>query len=55
VDVDDVLRVRRLVARHVEFGKAPEAARAWVDRSDEANAALLRARSVEPDLVVSLR
>ena len=55
VDVDDDVRLRRLVARHVEFGKTPAAARAWVQRSDEANAALLRGRSIEPDLVVSLR
>ena len=55
MDVDDDLRLRRLVARHVEFGKTPAAARAWVQRSDEANAALLRSRSIEPDLVVSLR
>ncbi len=55
VDVDDDVRLRRLVARHVEFGKTPAAARAWVERSDEANAALLRSRSIDPDLVVSLR
>ena len=55
VDVPDDLRIRRLVARHVQFGKSPEAARAWVARSDEANATRIRDQSVEPDLVVSLR
>ena len=55
VDVDDDLRLRRLVARHVQFGKSPGAAHAWVARSDEANARLLRSRSIEADLVVSLR
>ena len=38
VDTDDGVRVDRLVARHVAHGRAPAAARAWVARSDEANA-----------------
>ena len=31
----------RLVARHVEFGKSPTQAEAWVARVDDANAALV--------------
>lgn len=38
---NDDERVRRLVARHVRFGKSPEAADAWVRRTDEANARLI--------------
>ena len=38
VEVDDALRVERLVSRHVAFGRTPAAARDWVLRSDEANA-----------------
>lgn len=41
VDVDDQLRVAELVARHVSFGRSPEAAGEWVARSDEANARLV--------------
>lgn len=52
VDVDPALRVERLVARHVRFGKAPADARAWVLRSDEANAALVAASREAADLVV---
>ncbi|MCV2393257.1 nucleoside/nucleotide kinase family protein [Actinotalea sp. M2MS4P-6] len=37
-DVAAEVRQERLVARHVEFGKAPDAARAWVTDVDEANA-----------------
>ena len=37
----DETRVRRLVWRHVEFGKTPLGARAWVDRNDEPNAELI--------------
>ena len=39
--VDDGLRRRRLVARHVAFGKSPEAAEAWVREVDEPNAVLV--------------
>jgi len=52
VDGDDEVRVRRLVARHERFGKLPEAAASWVARVDEANSALIRARSDPADRVV---
>ena len=42
------------MARHVEFGKTPEEARAWVDRVDEANARLVEAARDRADLVVDL-
>ncbi len=54
VVVDEALRVERLVARHVEFGKSPEAARAWVDRVDAANAVRVEAVRERADLVVDL-
>ena len=38
LDVSPELRLRRLVARHVTYGRTPEQASAWVHRSDEANA-----------------
>ncbi|WP_433869774.1 nucleoside/nucleotide kinase family protein [Saccharopolyspora sp. CA-218241] len=38
---DDGLRVRRLIDRHVRYGRTPEQAREWVLRSDERNAALV--------------
>lgn len=52
--VDDDLRRERLVARHVEFGKTPDEARAWVTRVDDANAALVEAAAERADLVVDL-
>jgi len=54
VDLPDDVRRRRLVDRHVAFGKTPEAAREWVDRSDEANAALVQAVRSAADYVVEL-
>jgi pantothenate kinase len=47
-------RVQRLVARHVEFGKSPEAARAWVETVDEPNAALVASTRAAADVVVRL-
>jgi len=41
LELPDELRRERLVARHVASGKSPEEARAWVLRSDEANARLI--------------
>ncbi|WP_036506576.1 nucleoside/nucleotide kinase family protein [Nocardioides sp. URHA0020] len=52
--LDDGVRRERLVARHVEFGKTPEEARAWVARVDEANAALVGAAAARADLVIEL-
>jgi pantothenate kinase len=52
LDVDDTQRVRRLVDRHVEFGKSPTAAAEWVHRSDEANALLVSSSRDTADLVL---
>ncbi|AZM93715.1 MULTISPECIES: nucleoside/nucleotide kinase family protein [Streptomyces] len=49
---DDAVRVDRLVGRHVRHGKDPARARAWVARSDEANAALVARGRHRADLVV---
>lgn len=54
VDVDDELRVERLVRRHVEHGRTPAQAREWVLRSDEANARLVARTRDRADLVVRL-
>ncbi len=48
------VRRRRLLARHVEFGKDPAAAEAWVSRVDDPNAALVEAAAVRADLVLDL-
>ncbi len=52
LEADDAARRRRLVARHVEFGKTPAAARAWVERVDDPNAALVATAAHRADLVV---
>jgi pantothenate kinase len=45
-------RIRRLVARHEQFGKAREEAQAWVSRSDQPNAELVATTRGRADLVV---
>ena len=49
---DDDLRRSRLVARHVTFGKAPDAAAAWVEETDEVNAALVAEAAHAADRIV---
>nr|WP_203615817.1 nucleoside/nucleotide kinase family protein [Streptomyces sp. SID13726] len=49
---DEDERLRRLIARHEEFGKSHEDAVAWVLRSDQANAELVAATRDRADLVV---
>ncbi|UIN22219.1 nucleoside/nucleotide kinase family protein [Herbaspirillum frisingense] len=41
VEVDPALRLERLIARHVQFGRSRADAEAWVMNSDEINAALI--------------
>jgi pantothenate kinase len=48
------LRVERLVARHIAFGKAPDAARAWTLGTDQRNAALIEATAGRADLIAAL-
>ncbi len=54
LDLDDEERVRRLVARHEHFGREPQEARAWVMRSDEANARQVTAARGRADRVLRL-
>lgn len=52
VETDEEDRVRRLIARHEEFGKGHEEAVAWVMRSDQRNAELVAATRERADLLV---
>src|SRR3954454_19606938 len=54
VETDEELRVQRLIQRHIQFGKTPEYARAWVMRSDEVNAALVAGTAARADHLVRL-
>ena len=52
VEGDEDRRRDWLIARHMEFGKAPGFAREWVLRSDERNAELVATTRPHADLVV---
>ena len=52
VEVDDDLRRRRLVARHVGHGRTPDEAQAWVDATDEPNARRVAATRDRADRIV---
>jgi pantothenate kinase len=54
VDVDHDVRVGRLIARHVRFGKTPDAARAWALGPDESNARLVAKTADRADHVIRL-
>jgi pantothenate kinase len=52
VDTPREQRLEWLVARHVAFGKTPEAAEAWANGPDERNARIIRGMRADADLVV---
>jgi pantothenate kinase len=51
-DADPQRRMAQLIARHIEFGKEPEFARAWVQAVDEGNATLVESTRSLADLIV---
>jgi pantothenate kinase len=53
VELDERERVRRLVARHIRFGKDRTSAEAWVQDTDERNAAVVAASRSSADLLLS--
>ena len=52
VELDADERIRRLITRHVLFGKQPAAATAWATGTDERNAALISSTRSHADLIV---
>lgn len=52
VQLDEQVRLRRLIARHMQFGRDAEAARAHALGSDQVNAELVEATGMRADLVV---
>jgi pantothenate kinase len=52
VDVDQSLRLERLIERHRHFGKEEAAARAWATGPDETNARLNAATRAAADVII---
>lgn len=53
VEVDEPVRLERLIARHVQHGKSPAAARAWALGPDARNAKRIAETRAHADLIVS--
>lgn len=53
LEVDDAVRMERLVARHMANGKSEADARAWATGTDERNALLIAKTRHRADLVVA--
>ncbi len=54
VEIDEETRLRQLIQRHIDYGKPPDAARAWVMRSDQPNAELIAATRARADVLIHL-
>jgi pantothenate kinase len=52
VEIDEALRIERLIARHAAFGKSPDDARRWALGSDRVNATLVAATRCRADVIV---
>jgi pantothenate kinase len=55
IQIDDEVRIERLIARHIRFGKTPEAAENWSRGSDEANARFIELTAHRASNVINLR
>jgi pantothenate kinase len=54
-ELPEAERIRRLVARHIRFGKEPAFAAAWVNGTDQRNADLVAGTRGRADLVIDER
>jgi pantothenate kinase len=54
IEIDDEVRIERLIARHIRFGKTPEAAEYWSRGSDEANARFIELTAHRASNVINL-
>ena len=54
LDLDDELRMQRLIARHIQYGKTPEAANEWSRGTDEVNARLIEQSRSRATFTVAL-
>ena len=54
IDVDNDKRMARLVARHVKYGRSPEAAHAWANGTDQRNAELIETTRMKAGVIFHL-
>ena len=54
IEIDDEVRIERLIARHIRFGKTPEEAENWSRGSDEANARFIELTAHRAENLIEL-
>ena len=54
IEIDDEIRLQRLIDRHIRYGKSPEAAKAWSLGSDETNARFIATTKDLASAVINL-
>jgi len=54
IEIDDEIRVQRLIARHVRYGKTHEEAEAWSRGSDETNARFIGLTAYRAENLIKL-
>ena len=55
IEIDDEVRIERLIARHVRYGKSPEEAENWSRGSDETNARFIGLTAYRAENLIKLR
>ncbi len=54
IEIDDEIRIQRLIARHIRYGKSPQDAEAWSLGSDEMNARFIEKSANRAEKVINL-
>ena len=54
IEIDDEVRIERLIARHVRYGKSPEEAENWSRGSDETNARFIELTAHRASNIIKL-
>ena len=54
IEIDDEVRIERLIARHIRYGKTPEEAEAWSRGSDETNARFIELTAHRAENLIKL-
>jgi len=54
IEIDNEVRMQRLIARHIKYGKTPEEAEDWSRGTDEANARFIGKTSKRAENIIKL-
>lgn len=54
LEIDDEIRLNRLIARHIRYGKSPEDSQLWATGTDQKNAELIERNKSKADFILLL-